>query len=514
MNIFGLLESWINDHTTTDHFVFSSNMSSEKIEKTIYEYLEDHLNRYQQLSEEIQENKRKMQFIQQILKKPSSILLRLSKMNEKQRMWVSGAISASDLNIIQHVICPTTSLRCNSSQSEVQFAIDMAKQLNILLQKINIKQDALQQIVRSDYCNISQITAISQHLKNNELYRFSKKQQEMIRQVLNTYEDGEELLKASDYLFYLAEQKYQKEQQEKEYLNVQSKIVTLKKKKEVNIKKENDKNDQLLEKLEIETPVEIKPKDYKCHIEEENYWNSIKTIEHLSQLEQYLPKYDYSNYRDIMKYLLKKVKEEMDDYLLLVDSELEEEKEVIDNQISFLSNMFEILKNHFVQYYHQYDDLEQVNHELSFEKNQLFFVEKKSGTPYLLSDLESNAFNKERLTAVKKLLLQLQQDTFPRDEKHFRKFSNNKRITKYFNVYELKDYQTRLLFTYVGPHKIAVIMAFCKKTDNSVSILNTVSNRMIECSNKIMELKEWILNDEIPENYLKKQEALGRQLTK
>ena len=86
MNIFGLLESWINDHTTTDHFVFSSNMSSEKIEKTIYEYLEDHLNRYQQLSEEIQENKRKMQFIQQILKKPSSILLRLSKMNEKQRM--------------------------------------------------------------------------------------------------------------------------------------------------------------------------------------------------------------------------------------------------------------------------------------------------------------------------------------------------------------------------------------------------------------------------------------------
>ena len=39
MNILGLLESWINDHTTTDHFVFSSNMSSEKIEKTIYEYL-------------------------------------------------------------------------------------------------------------------------------------------------------------------------------------------------------------------------------------------------------------------------------------------------------------------------------------------------------------------------------------------------------------------------------------------------------------------------------------------
>lgn len=144
----------------------------------------------------------------------------------------------------------------------------------------------------------------------------------------------------------------------------------------------------------------------------------------------------------------------------------------------------------------------------------MFFVEKASGVPYFMSDIDRSDFTKERLAAVKKLLLQLEDNSYPRDEIHFRKIANNRKINRYFPIYELKDYQTRILFTYLGKGNIAILMAFCKKTDNSFSILNSIANRMADCSTRVEELKSQIQNDIIDESYLEQQEEFVKQLTK
>ena len=57
-------------------------------------------------------------------------------------------------------------------------------------------------------------------------------------------------------------------------------------------------------------------------------------------------------------------------------------------------------------------------------------------------------------------------------------------------------------------------MAFCKKTDNSFSILNSIANRMADCSTRVEELKSQIQNDILDESYLEQQEEFVKQLTK
>ena len=140
------------------------------------------------------------------------------------------------------------------------------------------------------------------------------------------------------------------------------------------------------------------------------------------------------------------------------------------NKLYFLSNLFEILRQDFKTYY-QKEGKQVLVEDLDLKKNHLFFVEKASGVPYFMSDIKRSDFTKERLVAVKKLLLQVENNTYPRDEVHFRKIANNHKINRFFPIYELKEYQTRILFTYLGKGNIAILMAFCKKTDNSFSIL-------------------------------------------
>ena len=123
-------------------------------------------------------------------------------------------------------------------------------------------------------------------------------------------------------------------------------------------------------------------------------------------------------------------------------------------------------------------------------------------------------FDRENRERVIKLLDQLTNDSYPRDMEHFRRFVNSDKVT-IFPVYELKKFQTRLLFTYLGSHHIAVFMALIKKADKSTSILNRIENRIKDILPQIVSLKKQVSENMLSENYLKEQEQrLDEHLTK
>ena len=139
-------------------------------------------------------------------------------------------------------------------------------------------------------------------------------------------------------------------------------------------------------------------------------------------------------------------------------------------------------------------------------------MERPSGGDYLTADLKE--FDREHREKVIKLLDQLTNDSYPRDVEHFRRLVSNDKVL-IFPAYELKDFQTRLFFTYLGNHHIAVFMAMIKKADNTTSIRNRIENRMKVVLPQIVSLKKQVSENMLSENYLKEQEQrLDEHLTK
>lgn len=499
---------------------FDDILKEKEVEEMKYEemwfeikhYLEDYIDSHETITEKIHFTKKQLTMIQRLLKNPYAILLNLKHLNPTQQDMISTCISPSDINYIKDIVKPTTIVKENSSEKSYAFSIwtRLASYYESLFKDYQIKVN----LRKGMFQYIAQARMLVNKMNRGMEYRFSKKDQEVISSVLNhvSSEDKERYSKMSERFFALSEERYINEQEKKKLKIEEEKTKKTEKNQTTIVVEQSKETEPISEEPAVLDTVQFQDyvEDQIYEQDQERYWYHITHIESIDQLSEILPKHDYSNYREVMKYLLNRLDQEIKEYMELVQTV---EDEDIDQHIIFLSNLFEKMREDFISYY-QEDGINTTEEDLKLGQNRLFFIEKPSGIPYICSDLDHSEFTKERVEVAKKLLLQLANNTYMRDEKHFKKIKNNQKVSRYFPIYELKEYQTRILFTYLGKGDIAVLMAFCKKENNSYSLLNIIGNRMSDCAPRVQMLKEQIGKDAIEESYLKEQEELGRQLTK
>ena len=501
MEVLDVALAGCRDNMITDKKIVSE-MQYDDLKSELMYYLKCYMNVIEKLSKHVEYTEETLKLLQELCSDVKSFLAKVARLDEKQQKMLSECISYHEILEIQERLKePDSIFKTTFSFFLMEHFLEY---YNIVLD-VQKQQKKVKKKLLSSYKKISTIIEI---LEQNEYYHFSKKNREAILSVFKFFDDKDKeyLTQLARRFFELSDLKYEEGQIEKK----------------IEQKKQDEAKRYVLEKKPIQAEVlkseekvldnisEEYVEDVIYEQDKETYWYHLTHLESLEQVSKVLPQHDYSNYREVMKYLLERLDQEIQEYIEMSEAM---EDEVIDQQIIFLSNLFEILRQDFKTYY-QKEGKQVLVEDLDLKKNHLFFVEKASGVPYFMSDIKRSDFTKERLVAVKKLLLQVENNTYPRDEVHFRKIANNHKINRFFPIYESKECQTRILFTYLGKGNIAILMAFCKKTDNSFSILNSIANRMADCSTRVEELKSQIQNDILDESYLEQQEEFVKQLTK
>lgn len=337
---------------------------------------------------------------------------------------------------------------------------------------------------------ISVLRSVRSKMMSKKLYSLTEEEQKVVTEISESKIDCEEFFK--DLAIY-----YQYDQERKDLLIAQQKQAEMETMEQQSVSVE-----ELLPNSEYEQDV--------YHQDQELYWDHVKSLESLTQLNDVLPQESAKYYAQIMSYILEKLELEIEEYQVFAQASSGEDLEDMENQIGFYQNIQREVQERLLRYY-EIPEEELIQKE-AHVKNKIIFVERPSGGDYLTADLKE--FDRENRERVIKLLDQLANDSYPRDMEHFRRFVNSDKVT-IFPVYELKKFQTRLLFTYLGSHHIAVFMALIKKADKSTSIRNRIENRMKAVLPQINSLKKQVSENMLSENYLKEQEQrLDEHLTK
>ncbi|MBS7021400.1 MAG: hypothetical protein KH135_06090 [Firmicutes bacterium] len=478
----------------------------------IIEVQEDLFNRNE---EEIKELNKKIKLLSGIVRNADTILKRIPKLNNTQKELFQSCFTKSENSDIKNAIKLYEIFQKRERVKKIVKLDSFLTIIKIILDKFDELNEEKERCleIKSELKSIPAASKLLHEAESGKRTYFTKKEQELVLSVLMISSTSDISVSIAQNLFANLEFQKQAEEQQikKERAQKKNKIKKVEIPKNSKLIVENPHTES--EVIFMDNQSENKLHD-QFEADKERYWFHLQHIEDMRQLPSCLPQKNYTNYREVMKFLLQKIKEELSFYNELSEKELDSDgRDEIDNQIAFLSNLFEEVKQEFASYYESEDGMDKVNESLSFQENHLFFIKKPSGTTFIESDLSSHEFTKERLEAIKTMIDELQKDTFKRDEKHFRKFTNNAKLNRHYSIYELKNYQTRLLFTYLGENNIAVLMAFCKKTDNSNSLLNTITNRILSCVPEIERLKYEIANETIRYE-VEIEEELGKQIRK
>lgn len=473
----------------------SENMTIEESIHFLKPLLESYVEEYEKNESEILELKKKIKLLDGLIEKAPMIMKKIPALNKNQIELFESCFTKTQNSDIRCAIKLANVIKKNVIQKDsfkaiIEIIIPKLAELKTQKEICFTKKRALQ--------NAPKVNKLIQKMDLRKEISFSEKEQEILLETLGMHYMHDVAVPIAEHLFLELEK--QREMKSLDIEKERSKKKSSITKTAISKNIVCTKNSPFEEEKIVFDENEQEVTDELYESEKEQYWFHLQQIEDIRTLPEYLPKKNYSNYREVMKYLLEKIKDELKIYNELSENVTgKDEIEEIDNQIAFLSNLFEEIRKDFVSFYETKDGLEKVNETLSFQENHLFFLKKGSGTSYIESDLSGHDFTKERLEAVKTMLLDLQKDTFRRDETHFRKFTNNSKINRHYSIYELKSYQTRIIFTYLGNNNIAVLMAFCKKTDNSNSLLNMIANRVSDCVPEIERLKYEIAEERLSE---------------
>lgn len=337
---------------------------------------------------------------------------------------------------------------------------------------------------------ISVLRSVRSKMMSKKLYSLTEEEQKVVTEISESKIDCEEFFK--DLAIY-----YQYDQERKDLLIAQQKQAEMETMEQQSVSVE-----ELLPNSEYEQDV--------YHQDQELYWDHVKSLESLTQLNDVLPQESAKYYAQIMSYILEKLELEIEEYQVFAQASSGEDLEDMENQIGFYQNIQREVQERLLRYY-EIPEEELIQKE-AHVKNKIIFVERPSGGDYLTADLKE--FDRENRERVIKLLDQLANDSYPRDVEHFKRLVSNNKVM-IFPAYELKKNQTRLFFTYLGNHHVAVFMALIKKADKSTSIRNRIENRMNDILPQIVSLKKQVSENMLSENYLKEQEQrLDEHLTK
>lgn len=237
-------------------------------------------------------------------------------------------------------------------------------------------------------------------------------------------------------------------------------------------------------------PVEYEEEQENVYVT--NLFQLLKLEPNLESLESYLPTIEFKDYYLLRDGLLEKVEEEIQE-LKQAKKETNdvEEQCYLEEELLHLHQMIEYLK----QYFYDQETEKQLETNGTVLENEIIYLLQPSGVPFLIKDMK-NQLEKEQIPYFIKALNRIKQGTVDFDSRKLNKFKDGKGYFGANDVFEAKAGQIRILFQYLGDHKIAVFMYFNKKSNHTTTLLREMmKERIIHCEDQVETLREEIANN-------------------
>ena len=230
----------------------------------------------------------------------------------------------------------------------------------------------------------------------------------------------------------------------------------------------------------------------KKMLDVELYLSLLKECKTKEEMVQVLPKHHQPDFELLMNTILSEIVLYCND----IDAFLANEKLSKEEKDEFKQEIKDIqeIMNWMVQY------RDQINTELEEEsKNNLVYLTSSSGNVYALNDIKS--IDQAYYDSFLELINSIINGTF----KNIKTFVHNNKLVQ---LYEVKNFKTRIVFSKIFVNTFLIISIFIKKTDNDLKYREQLINRSIIFQNNKTNLKQLCQE----ENFLKSQEEITGQI--
>lgn len=368
---------------------------------------------------------------------------------------------------------------------KTKYFINITTSLSMMFQsyyKLQDKQKKLQKEL-TEHATLGELKRLLQKLEHGECCYFTEKDKRILLSLESCHKKR---LKQLENFCNQYNNEWIKKQEEKK------KILSKIKKMEVNhhmIPK--DAVVFVKEDVQFDEKVPVEFEEEKENVYVTNLFQLLKLVSKLESLESYLPTMEFKDYYLLRDGLLKRVEEEMEE-LNQMKKEISdvEERSYLEEELLRLRYLSEYLK----QYFHEQEKEKQVLPNETMLGNEIIYLLQPSGVPYIVKDVK-NQLEKEQIPYFIKALDRIKQGTVDFDIRKLNKFKDGKGYFGANDVFEAKAGQIRILFQYLGDHKVAVLMYFNKK-DNHTTILlrEMMKERITNCEEQVQTLRKEIAN--------------------
>lgn len=222
------------------------------------------------------------------------------------------------------------------------------------------------------------------------------------------------------------------------------------------------------------------------------YLTQIKKCKSVDEIISVLPKNNNYDFEQLINTILMHYIEEcveIENFIVSEELTNEEHEEFL----SELHSKQEIM-NKIIEYRNQ-----PIKEEAEIEKNNLIYLTSSSGNVYALNDLKN--IDVDYYDSFLELLNSIIDGSF----KNVKNFSNNNKIGQ---LYEVKDFKTRIVFDRIDKNTFIIISIFMKKTDKDLKYREQIVNRAQKYRNIREMLKMLCRNSE----YIEENEEITTEL--
>lgn len=180
---------------------------------------------------------------------------------------------------------------------------------------------------------------------------------------------------------------------------------------------------------------------------------------------------------DEIKQLLSCIKSELNEYFDLKELELDkQELYEIKKKIEVIQKLYDYIFNY----------LNNKNSKTTIEDSKIIFASDKHGIPFIIKDLIDSIDDSKKIQSLNKCFEILNTDTLNPTKR--KKIINNNQI----DAFEIKDYQSRLIYQYLPNNYILVTQFLIKKDNNDVFTRKKISERLAQVKNEYNSITSFL----------------------
>lgn len=303
---------------------------------------------------------------------------------------------------------------------------------------------------------------------------------------------------------------WKKDQQQKKLLVEQIKKLEVKKSDIIN------ENITLIreENFKIEECDSNKTKNIE-KLKENDYVNSLVQLllseQNLDTIKHLLPTREFKDYYNIQKELI----ENIDKQIELLKSERRNtedslEQELISSEIDRIKIIYKFIKDYFK--IHEKETESNFSGTVIERENELIYLFHQNGASYLIQDLSDN-LSKEQIPHFMKALSYIKKGNISFNQTKLNKFSAAKGFFGASDIFEAKEKQVRIIFQYLGDHKIGILMYFNKDSnETTIKQREAIKNRVLNCKDQVEYLRNKIGNKCLDSQILEYYQGLEKDI--